>query len=356
MYEHFADSLSEPRLVHVDNNLVCIRFETMKVISALGAVKHLLDTGIVRPGDTLLDSSSGIYAYALALACHRYGMRCHIVGSTSVDSTLRTQLEILGATLEQTPPSQSLKLDQSIRVRRIREILGDNPTYHWMRQYHDDIHYGGYRAVAELIRRETEFDELTLVGGVGTGASTGAMATFLREHGTSVHLVGVQPFGSVTFGSENVADPEIIIAGIGSSIPFDNVRHHLYDTIHWVGFEAAFSASVGLLRKHAIFAGLSTGAAYLAARWEREQSNHRIALFIAPDTGHRYTDSVFSKHRNAVDIDSFGPQAVSTLDDLSLPWSVMHWNQADAPNTVSANTKEGTHEYREPVPRIRSAH
>lgn len=81
--------------------------------------------------------------------------------------------------------------------------------------------------------------------------------------------MGVQPFGSVTFGSDHVTDPQIIIAGIGNSIPFGNVDHTLYDTLHWTGFDAALAGSVDLLRRHAVFAGLSTGAAYLVARWRR---------------------------------------------------------------------------------------
>lgn len=302
----------------------------MKVTSALAAVRHLLDTGVVRPGDTLLDSSSGIYAYALALACHRYGMRCHIVGSTTVDDTLRAQLAVLGAHLEQMPPSASLKLDQSRRVERIGEILRDNPGYHWMRQYHDDVHYLGYRAVAERIADELGDGPLTVVGGVGSGASTGALATYLRHRVPDVALVGVQPFGSVTFGSQHVADPDIIIAGIGSSIPFDNVDHTLYDTVHWVGFTAALGGSIDLLRRHAVFAGLSAGAAYLAARWEQDPS--RTTLFVAADTGHRYADTVFARHRDAPPIDDLAPRQVSSVDDLALPWSRMAWARGSAPH------------------------
>lgn len=322
--------------MRIDNGLVCLRFETMKVISALAAVRHLLDTRVVRPGDTLLDSSSGIYAYALALACHRYGMRCHIVGSTTVDHALRTQLAILGAHLEQMAPSTSLKLDQSRRVERIQEILRDNPGYHWMRQYHDDIHYLGYRAIADQIAEDVDTDALTVVGGVGSGASTGALTTFLRERSPGVALVGVQPFGSITFGSEAVADPDIIIAGIGSSISFGNVGHTLYDTIHWVGFTAALAGSIELLRGHAVFAGLSTGAAYLTARWERRNDSGRTVLFIAADTGHRYVDSVFARHRDAPDIDDLAPREISAVAELALPWSRMDWGRAPAPEAAVA--------------------
>ncbi|MFZ3467779.1 pyridoxal-phosphate dependent enzyme [Streptomyces sp. 4.24] len=334
MDQHIADAIGRPDLIRLDDRLVCLRFETMKVVSALAAVRHLLDTGAVRRGDTLLDSSSGIYAYALALACHRHGMRCHIVGSATVDHTLRTQLAVLGATLEQMEPSSDLKLDQKRRVERVHELLAEHPEYHWMRQYHDEIHYLGYRAVTDLIRRSVGGDTaLTIVGGVGSGASTGALARYLREDppgGADVELVGVQPFGSVTFGAGHVADPEIIIAGIGSSIAFENVSHASYDTVHWISFDAALAGSVDLLRRHAVFAGLSTGAGYLAARWERDRSPGRTVLFVAADTGHRYVDTVYARHAEAAALDSLAPRSVACQAELALPWSRMRWNRAPA--------------------------
>ncbi|MER5966645.1 pyridoxal-phosphate dependent enzyme [Streptomyces sp. NPDC002057] len=334
MDQHIAEAIGRPDLIRLDDRLVCLRFETMKVVSALAAVRHLLDTGVVRRGDTLLDSSSGIYAYALALACHRHGMRCHIIGSTTVDHTLRTQLAVLGATLERMEPCDDLKLDQKRRVARVHEILADHPEYHWMRQYHDDIHYLGYRAIADRVREETGTDPLTVVGGVGSGASTGALTRYLRtpdDGPADVELVGVQPYGSLTFGAQHTSDPDIIIAGIGSSIPFGNVSHALYDTLHWISFDSALSGAVDLLRRHAVFAGLSTGAAYLAARHERERTPGRTVLFIAPDTGHRYVDTVYARHHEAAPLNHLTPQEVSDPTELTLPWSRMPWNRRPAP-------------------------
>ncbi|WP_151775350.1 pyridoxal-phosphate dependent enzyme [Streptomyces abyssomicinicus] len=325
MHEHIAEAVKEPDLIALEVGLACLRFETMKVYSALGAVRHLLETGQVEPGDTLVDSSSGIYAHALALACHRYGMKCHIVGSTTVDRTLRVQLDILGVTLEQVRPSKDLRLDQEARVRRVAEILAENPSHHWMRQYHDSIHYHGYREVAETVGHEMPDGPLTVVGGVGSGASTGALATYLREAGRDVSLVGVQPFGSVTFGSEKVADPDMIIAGIGSAIEFRNVRHDLYDRVHWVDFGHARSGAVGLLRSTGIFAGLSSGAAYLAAQWERRRDPSCGYLFIAADTGHRYAESAFARYADAEDVELLKPHEVASPDELRLPWSTGAW-------------------------------
>ncbi len=329
MHEHYADAIADPDHIRLAPDLVCLRFEVMKVRSALGAVRHLLDTGAVRPGDTLVDSSSGLYALALALACHRYGMRCHIVGSTTVDETLGIQLEVLGATLERMPPSMDLMLDQNLRVARVGQLLLENPGYHWMRQYHDAIHYAGYREVAEQVDKEVPDGPLTVLGGVGTGASTGALAEYLRAAGRDVLLVGIQPFGSVTFGAGHTADPEMIIAGIGSSIEFRNVRHDLYDRIHWVSFGYARAGAVALLRDTGIFAGLSSGAAYLAARWERDRRPGRTVVFVAPDTGHRYVASTFAAHAEVPGMAGLAPTEVAGCDEVTLPWSVTDW--ADLP-------------------------
>ncbi len=331
MHEHVGDALKLPALIRVAPGLVCVRFETMKLLSAFAAVQRLLETGVVKRGDTLIDSSSGIYAYALALACHRFGMRCYIVGSTTVDRTLKVQLEILGATLEQVKPSDSLELDQRLRVTRISQILAENPSFHWMRQYHDDVHYVGYAQVAALIDKEIPSGRFTLTAGVGSGASTAGLAAYLRALGRTVRVVGVQPFGSMTFGSDGIEDRQIIIAGIGSSIEFKNVRHEVYDRIHWVGFGPASSGAVELLRQSAIFAGLSTGASYLGARWEHIRDDASVHLFIAADTGHRYVEQVFSRHAECRDVGLLVPKEIATLSDLATPWSTMEWAGRPAP-------------------------
>lgn len=336
VHEHIAEAIQKPDLIRLTDNLILARFESMKIYSALTAVRTLLDRGIIRQGQTLIDSSSGIYAYALALACHRYAMRCHIVASTTVDTTVRAQLEILGATVEQVTPSANLKLDQQLRVRRIREILAERPDAHWMRQYHDDVHYLGYQRFADLVTTHLPGSPLTVIGGVGSGASTGGLAHYLRGAHRAIRLVGLQPFGSVTFGSENFHDPDAIIAGIGSSIVFDNVRHQLYDSIHWVDFAHAMAGTIALLRDHAVFAGLSTGAAYLAASWEARRTPERLHLVIGADTGHRYVDRVFARHREALAMADLHPAEIHDLTELAMPWSVLAWNRRPYPPSTSA--------------------
>ncbi|WP_308258664.1 cysteine synthase family protein [Saccharothrix obliqua] len=340
VHEHITDAIKTPSLVRLSPNTVLIRFETLKVYAALGAVRHLLDTGVLRPGQTVVDSSSGIYALALAMACHRHGLHCHIVASTTVNDTMRAQLEILGVTVDQMPPSDDLHLDQNRRVARVRELLARRPDLHWMRQYHDPVHHLGYAELADLLRAALPGEPLTVVGSVGTGASTGGLARSLRRHDPSVALVGVQPFGSVTFGSEHFTDPDAIIAGIGSAIHFDNVHHELYDRIHWMDFQHAMAATIDLMREHAVFAGLSTGAAYLAAKWEAAREPLRTHVVIGADTGHRYTERVFTRHREALDPALLKPVEITSLAELSPPWAAIDWARRSYERGVPVHTQE----------------
>lgn len=138
-----------------------------------------------------------------------------------------------------------------------------------------------------------------------------------------VHLVGVEPFGSVSFGSDDVDDPDMFIAGIGSAITFENIRHDYFDVIHWVTAALAGAAARELLRRHAIFAGLSTGAAYLAADYEVDDSP---TVFLAADTGHRYVDAVFSAHSPDSSAVS-RPTAPHTCNGKPVPpWTRTRWN------------------------------
>ncbi|RLZ04390.1 cysteine synthase [Kocuria tytonicola] len=365
LLEHAAQAVGAPDLIRLRPGLLALRFEVMKVQSARGAVRQLLAQGRIAPGDTVVDSSSGIYALALALACHEAGLHCVVVGSTTVDETLRLQLGMLGARLEQMPPSDSLRADQDRRVARIRALLAEHPDWHWMRQYHDAVHYRGYRDLAlglgrRLLREGHRAVEL--VAPVGSGASSGALALGLAESGLEVRLTGVQPFGSVTFGSQDVQDPDMLIAGIGSCIEFRNVRHELYREIHWVSSEVGRAGAVSLCRDHALFAGLSSGAAYAVAGHVLGRAPHgdarlpgpdapsapgtghvggtspgRCVLMVCPDTGHRYTGPVFRGHEDVPPVTDFTPHRLTSRGQTPrLPWSCVHWGGTVPSSPVTA--------------------
>ncbi|EEP74841.1 cysteine synthase [Micromonospora sp. ATCC 39149] len=189
-----------------------------------------------------------------------------------------------------------------------------------------------YAELAGLVHIALPSRPLTVVASVGTGASSAGLIQPLRQHDPSARLVGVQPFGSVSFGSERFQDPEAIIAGIGSAIPFDNIRPDLYDQLHWLTFRYAMAGTIDLMRTHAVFAGLSTGAAFLVAAWEAQRHPEREHLVIGADTGHRYVDKVFARHEEALAPAPLRPTEIGTLKDLAPPWSTMDWERRTYPD------------------------
>lgn len=335
---HAGQALGAPDLIRLESGLYALRFEVMKASSARAALEHLLATGRVTPGGTVIDSSSGIYACALAMACHEFGLGCYIVGSTTIDPVLRAQLAMLGAELEQMPPSDSLRADQDRRVARVHQLLARHPDWHWMRQYHDAVHRRGYLPLARHVGRllaRAGARRVNLVAPVGSGVSSAALARGLADAGLATSLTGVQPFGSVTFGSERVEDPDMLIAGIGSSIPFENVHHELYEEIHWVSYRVGRAGAVSLCRDHALFAGLSSGAAYAVARdvvgrgpavSPASGPGERAVLMLCPDTGHRYLDPVFTATDSVPHVSDFMPHRLDGRErQPRLPWSAVQW-------------------------------
>lgn len=325
---HFLDAISLPKCIRVSDNLWALRFESMKLASCSIAVESLLRSGTINNTTTLVDSSSGIYAYALALTCHKYSLQCHIIASTTVDGTLLLQMKALGASVEQVPPSTSLKYDQEFRVRRVHEYLANNDNAYWMQQYHDRIHYEGYRRIGalleELIRAEFGSSSINLVSSVGSGASSAGLFSGLTTDSTVVQLTGIQPFGSVSFGSEDIDDPDILVAGIGSAIPFNNIEYSIFTNIHWLSAAVARKGTMQLLADTGIFGGMSSGAAYTVGKYIAANDRDNLTLFLCPDMGYRYAP-ILAKNDVSFQTPT-DPMWISTIDQLTPPWCAMEWN------------------------------
>ncbi|MEU0740743.1 pyridoxal-phosphate dependent enzyme [Streptomyces sp. NPDC006134] len=330
MYKSFAEKLSVPDLIDLGDGIYVMRFEVMKVTSVYAAVKDLLARGVIRPGQTLVDSSSGIYGHALALVCRGLGLKCHVFASVAVDAAIRTQLKYLGATYTQVPSSgdDGLQHDQETRVRLVHEYMKEHPDAYWMQQYHDDVHYIGYESVADAVVKELGSSGVTVVGGVGTGASTSAMSRYLRAQSPDVRVVGIQPFGSRSFGSEAIPLDGFIIAGIGSGIRFENIDYSAYDEIHWLDFDVSAAGCRNLLSTTGVFAGLSTGAGWQVSRHLRANApGGGPIVFLAADPGHRYVERVFPPDGPIEQDPEFTPRIITDLADMTGPWSAMHWDR-----------------------------
>jgi hypothetical protein len=131
------------------------------------------------------------------------------------------------------------------------------------------------------------------------------------------------------FGLE---DGKRAIRGLGNSVMPEILDHVEFDRIHWLSGRQAIEATVELHARHALYCGPTSGATYRVA--QHLAVDGRATVFIAPDTGYRYQQTVHDPawrrvqaFRDAASRET--PKTVATLGevDVSLDWASMHWNR-----------------------------
>lgn len=325
-----TDAVVLPHLIRLTPNLVIAKFGLMKLLPAKFTIEKALAENRLRPGQTVVETSSGTYALGLGMVCAENGINFHIVSDPAIDENLRRRLESLGGTV-QIVRGQS-KADGSLQVLRLKALhrfLEENPGSFWPQQYDNpDNQVGAYAVFAEQLRAALG-DRFTLVGSVGSGGSTCGTVKNLRPLGCEIELVGVDTFGSVLFGLEN---GKRALRGLGNSIYPKNLEQEHFDSIHWVTNELASYWTHRLHQRFSLFCGPTTGATFAAAHWIAEQNPDKTVVFIGPDEGYRYQDSLYSEPLPREAFDDMlhqeqQPFQAETLDAVQAPWSTYTWGR-----------------------------
>lgn len=115
-------------------------------------------------------------------------------------------------------------------------------------------------------------------------------ARYLRLLFPELKVVGIDTHNSVLFGQPNALRH---VSGLGGGIIPANVDHTQFDEIHWLSAAEIISAAHDLHKKHGLFMGPTSGAAFRVARWWSDNHPGKRVVAIFPDEGHRYADTVF---------------------------------------------------------------
>jgi cysteine synthase A len=246
--------------------------------------------GLLAPGGIVVESSSGTMAEGLARVGAVLGYRVIIVTDPRIDHTLLAKLRAFGAQLEiveTLPPEGGW---QRRRFERLREILQEHPTAFWPRQYDNTLFQRVY--ASEIAGELAELGAITaLVATVGSGGSISGTAHALRLRNPHVRIIAVDAAGSVQF---NQPDRPRKQSGHGNSIVAGNIDYRVIDEVHWVTDGECFHACHELARREGIFAGGSSGAAYLVASWIASQCDPMAnVVALLPDRGDRYSGTIF---------------------------------------------------------------
>ncbi|MFC5822460.1 PLP-dependent cysteine synthase family protein [Nonomuraea insulae] len=256
----------------------------------LHMIRQARARGGLRPGGTIIESTSGTLGLGLALAGIVFGHPVVLVADPGMEPLMCRLLGSYGVRLEIVTEPHPTGGWQEARRERVQQLMRELPGSYCPDQYNNPDNVDAYAGLAhELLRQLPHID--VLVCSVGTGGHSAGIYRVLRRHNPRLRLVGVDTVGSTIFGQP--ARPRLM-RGLGSSIYPRNVDYDAFSEVHWVSAAEAVWTCRTMARQHYVTGGWSTGAVALVARWlARTGPAERSVVAVFPDGPWRYWNTIF---------------------------------------------------------------
>jgi cystathionine beta-synthase len=251
--------------------------------------------GLLKPGGTIVEPTSGNTGVGLAMAANLRGYRLICTCADKIPKEKVAMLEAMGATVLTCPTNVEADDPRSYYkvAERIRDEEGAFLPYQYYNQANPEAHY---RTTGPEIWRQTDGRVTHWVSGVGTGGTISGAAKYLKEQNPRVHVVGVDTVGSVYayYHQHRELPPadqihQYLIDGIGEDFMPSTVWWDYIDEIVTVDDKSAYRATMELARRESIFTGSSGGAAAAGARRVAQGLGaDGLVVTLLPDGGDRY--------------------------------------------------------------------
>ncbi|HEX8775394.1 MAG TPA: pyridoxal-phosphate dependent enzyme [Pyrinomonadaceae bacterium] len=249
--------------------------------------------GILKPGGTIVEATSGNTGIGLALAAAVKGYRCIFVMTDKASTEKVRYLKALGADVVVTPAAAKPGTPDHY-VATAQRIAAETPNSFYPDQYsHPANPLAHYQTTGPEIWEQTEGHITHFVAGIGTGGTISGTGRFLKEKNPNIRVIGADPYGSIfkTYketGRVIEATP-YLVEGIGQQTVPDNVNIKYVDDVINITDRESFDLSRQLGRMEGIFCGGSTGTNLAAAlRVARDLDDQAVVVFIVCDTGEHY--------------------------------------------------------------------
>lgn len=267
-------------------------FGSIKDVPALWILAAAIERGEVGPQTTIVESSSGNFAIAIATACRLLGLRFIPVIDPTIsplnEAVLRASCERVHKVSEPDDSGGYLRT----RLRVVRELCAELTPSYWTNQYgNPDAMWAHYNITGNDLCSSFERLDVAFVG-VSSAGTIAGVSRRLKAHFPAVRVVAVDVEGSVIFGAPPARRR---IPGIGASIVPTLLAQALVDEVSIVSEAASIAACRTLLTRHGLFVGGSSGSVFAAVS-EYDFSRHAgrpTAVFLCPDRGNAYVDTVF---------------------------------------------------------------
>ncbi len=256
---------------------------------ALQMVKDAEDKGLLKPGATIIEPTSGNTGVGLAMIAAVKGYKAIFTMPETMSVERRTLLRAYGAEIVLTPADQGMKgsLDKADELNKSIPgsiILGqfDNPS-------NPKAHYN---TTAEEIWRDTEGKVDIVVAGVGTGGTICGIGHRLRELKKDIKIVAVEPYSSQVLAGKSAGPHKL--QGLGANFIPKTFTKEDVDEIMPIKDNDAIKCARQLASEEGLLVGISSGAAVVAAEElaKRPENKGKNIVVILPDTGERYLSTL----------------------------------------------------------------
>ena len=256
---------------------------------ALAMIEDAETSGLLKPGATIIEPTSGNSGIGLAFVAASKGYKLILTMPDTMSVERRNLLKALGAELVLTPGANGMKG----AIARAEELKAATPGAVILQQFDNPANPAMHeRTTGQEIWRDTEGHVDIFVAGVGTGGTVSGVGAALKKHNPAVKVVAVEPTDSpVLSGGAPGAHK---IQGIGAGFVPKNYNPAVVDEILQVTNDDAIRTGRELAQKEGLLVGISSGAAVSAATRLAllPENEGKTIVALLPDTGERYLSTL----------------------------------------------------------------
>lgn len=256
--------------------------------------------GVLKPGGTIIEATSGNTGIGLAITAAVKGYRCIFVVTSKVSEEKINYLKALGS--EVIVVSNLVDPDDpeyyvNVAKRLHKEIPNSFFAYQYSNPSNPEIHY---RTTGPEIWRQTDGRITHFVSSIGTGGTISGTGRFLKEKNPDIQIIGADPLGSIfkhyKETGEIIKGTPYLVEGIGQDCLPENVHFQYIDKIINISDKDSFAAARRLTKEEGIFCGGSTGTiVHVALDVAKHCNKDDVIVFIVCDTGERYLSKVHNE-------------------------------------------------------------
>lgn len=254
---------------------------------AVEMIKHAESEGQIKPGDTLIEATSGNAGIGFALAGAVKGYKVIITMPKKMSREKEVILEALGAKIYRTPTEAKWN-DPDSHISLAKRLEKEIPNAHILNQYTNSFNpEAHYQHTAQEILDDMDGDLAMVVMTVGTGGTISGVAKRLKKEIPHIRIIGVDPYGSILGGGTEIHP--YLVEGIGYDFIPDVLDNSLVDEYIKVNDKDSFITARRLIREEGLLVGGSSGSAMWATLQVAKQlKKGQKCLVLLPDGVRNY--------------------------------------------------------------------